>query len=371
MSAKLLNRIILGLSALGIFIAGFLALGSLTGQLPPCTSQGGCAAVQTHPVHSYWFGIPVSLFGLAGYLTMFAIAALRSGAAGSKFRQLANIGLGVAGVGAILSFYLIFVATFEIRQSCEWCFGSAATMIVLAIAHGFLATLTPPEESKGIELKFAVPALAVSLLMIFGLSGTLKSANPTVLEVGEVSRTDILPAEDRIVGNAEADVFVVEFADVNCPACRQAHGQVKALLESFDGKVGYAYRHLPLTSIPGHETSAQAAILTMHAAKEGRYYDLLDAFFAPENESRVKSSVGLIRIGRELGFEADVLSDLLRDDSSEEFQLVVDDMSAAQSIQVRGTPTFVLMVKGQPAKLMGLNDLGAELTGGPTAALLK
>jgi protein-disulfide isomerase/uncharacterized membrane protein len=370
-SAKLLNRIILGLSALGIFIAGFLALGSLTGQLPPCTSQGGCAAVQTHPVHSYWFGIPVSIYGLLGYLTVFAIAALRSGAAGAKFRKLANIGLAVAGVGAILSFYLIFIATFEIQQSCEWCFASAATMVALAIAHGFLATLTPPEESKGIEVKFVAPALGASLLLIFGLSGTLKAGNSGVLEVGDVSREDLLPAANRMVGSPDAEVFVVEFADVNCPACRQAHGQVKSLLDQFGGKVGYAFRHLPLTQIPGHETSAQAAILTVYAAEQGRYFDMLDAFFKPENETRVKSSVGLIRIGKELGFDADELSELLRNQESDELQAVVSDMEAAQSIQVRGTPTFVLMVKGQPAKLMRLNDLGEELTSGKTAALLK
>jgi len=304
-SAKLLNRIILGLSALGIFIAGFLALGSLTGQLPPCTSQGGCAAVQTHPVHSYWFGIPVSIYGLLGYLTVFAIAALRSGAAGAKFRKLANLGLAVAGVGAILSFYLIFIATFEIQQSCEWCFASAITMMCLAIAHGFLITVNPPEESKGMELKFVGPALGLSILLIFGLSGTLKAGSPTVQEVGNVSRADILPDESRIVGSPDAEVFVVEFADVNCPACRQVHENVKGMLQEFDGKIGYAFRHLPLTQLPGHETSAQAAIMTVFAAKQGKYYDMLDTFFKPENETRIKSSVGLIRIGREIGFDAD------------------------------------------------------------------
>ena len=76
MKALLLNRILIVLGCLGIFIAGILSLEAKFDLAVPCGPTGGCAIVAADP-SSKFAGIPVAYFGLLGYLLLAGVATIR------------------------------------------------------------------------------------------------------------------------------------------------------------------------------------------------------------------------------------------------------------------------------------------------------
>ena len=69
-----------------------------------------------------------------------------------------------------------------------------------------------------------------------------------------------LNGSDHVLGPDNAAVVVIEFGDFECPNCRQAYPAVKQLLQHFQQRVRFAYRHFPLTEIHPHaQLAAEAA----------------------------------------------------------------------------------------------------------------
>src|SRR3989344_7899897 len=62
---------------------------------------------------------------------------------------------------------------------------------------------------------------------------------------------------DHLRGNADAKVFLVEYSDLECPFCAQFHETAKQLIDEYDGRVAWIYRHFPLDSI--HPNARPAA----------------------------------------------------------------------------------------------------------------
>lgn len=107
----------------GLAAAVYLSYTKLTNTEPICAT-GGCSVIN----NSEWsevFGIPVTLYGVAAYLTLIATTFLR----GDLPKLLAA---GVAVGGAAFSIFLQWFALFELERTCQWCLVSAVAMILLA-----------------------------------------------------------------------------------------------------------------------------------------------------------------------------------------------------------------------------------------------
>ena len=70
-------------------------------------------------------------------------------------------------------------------------------------------------------------------------------------------------------------VTVTEYADLQCPACRSAHASLtKPLIEKYGTRIGYDYRHFPLSSI--HRFAMEAAEASECAADQGKFWEFVD-----------------------------------------------------------------------------------------------
>ncbi len=122
-SERRLRTAIAVLSILGVAIAVYLTIVDFLGETPPCVAGGGCATVANSP-YSHLLGVPVSLYGVVGYLAILASALV----AGDRGR-IAGFGLALAGFG--FSLYLTYLELFVIEAICQWCVASAVVMTVL------------------------------------------------------------------------------------------------------------------------------------------------------------------------------------------------------------------------------------------------
>jgi uncharacterized membrane protein len=124
-SDRRLQIAIVALCLLGIADAAYLTYVHYAGLKVLCLSSGGCETVQS----SHWAkldGIPVSVLGLIGYISILLSLAVRG-----DVGRAAGFGVALTGFG--FSMYLTYRELFTIKAICQWCVGSAVLMTALAI----------------------------------------------------------------------------------------------------------------------------------------------------------------------------------------------------------------------------------------------
>ncbi len=73
-------------------------------------------------------------------------------------------------------------------------------------------------------------------------------AEPGVTLAGTVVPVDF--ASDYIRGDKRATIALIEYSDYQCPFCHSVHPTYQKLMEMYDGKVVWVYRHFPLSFHP-------------------------------------------------------------------------------------------------------------------------
>lgn len=117
------------LAGVGFLDASYLTIEHFRGAIPPCTIEG-CETVLSSE-YAAFYGIPVALFGVLYYLTVFGLAMrhLDTRSIGI-FRMLAGLSL----VGLLASGWFVYVQAFIIGAFCIYCFVSAGTSTLIFLA---------------------------------------------------------------------------------------------------------------------------------------------------------------------------------------------------------------------------------------------
>ncbi|WP_333713028.1 DsbA family protein [Yoonia sp.] len=159
------------------------------------------------------------------------------------------------------------------------------------------------------------------------------------------------------IGAAEPAAVVVEFFDYNCPYCKRAAGNVKALLEG-NADVRVVYREWPILG----EGSVFAARAALAAREQGLYDEMHWALMGLQGRAEEASVLGL---ARSVGLDIDRL--LIDMDSEAVNDHINTSRGLAQALGFTGTPAFVIgdaLVPGA-VPLAQLENLVAEVRATP------
>jgi protein-disulfide isomerase len=140
-------------------------------------------------------------------------------------------------------------------------------------------------------------------------------------------------AVDHVIGAPHGAVTVVEYADFECPNCRQAHPAVKLALQRFAGRVRLAYRHFPLEDV--HPHALPAALAAECAGGQGRFWDMHDQLFENQQHLRPKDlHVYAEKLGLDMArFTAEMDDEIY-------LQRIREQIQGGLASGVRGTPAF-------------------------------
>jgi protein-disulfide isomerase len=107
---------------------------------------------------------------------------------------------------------------------------------------------------------------------------------------------EIIPTKDIWVGDKAAPVSLVMYGDYESDVCSKANIVVNQLLEKYEGKVKFNFRHFPLTRI--HQRSHKAAEASVGAAQEGKFWPMHNLLF--EHRRRL-GTISLKEYAKEAG----------------------------------------------------------------------
>jgi protein-disulfide isomerase len=88
----------------------------------------------------------------------------------------------------------------------------------------------------------------------------------------------IIEPKEIFVGKKDAPVTLMEFGEYESEECAKVNEVVKQLLEEYEGKIRFQFRHFPLTMI--HQRSLKASESAVAAGQEGKFWEMHNVLYA-------------------------------------------------------------------------------------------
>jgi len=159
------------------------------------------------------------------------------------------------------------------------------------------------------------------------------------------------------VGNPDAAVTLMEFGEYESEDCAKANEVVKKLLEEFEGKIRFQFRHFPLTRI--HQRSMKAGEAAVAASQVGKFWEMHNILF---DNRRQLGTTSLKLYSKEAGISnKHFLEELIN--STYGWQ-VRNDLNEGIEKGVRDVPAFFVngeLVAGKPTYENLSKDINAAL----------
>jgi len=175
--------------------------------------------------------------------------------------------------------------------------------------------------------------VGILLIMVLVVIGLLRISKEKGLGLSELTE-----GASWVTEKGEIKVTVVEFSDLQCPACREAEKIARSLRQT-EG-VRFVFRHLPLTMI--HKNSRKAAEVVEATRSMGKGWEMMEVLFDKQekwgslNEDEFKTMVG--DYVNDLGLDREEFERILGLSEIEE-QIKLDE-EVARRLMINGTPTF-------------------------------
>lgn len=127
------------------------------------------------------------------------------------------------------------------------------------------------------------------------------------------------------------------WCELQCPDCRSALDDIRALRARYGDRLDVRLRHFPLEK---HKHAFAAAQAAEEAAEQGRAWPYVEAVLGRVEELGRTGEPFLVEAARELGLDAEEFDTALIDGRH---ILIVDaDQAEGKAIGVTGTPTYVI-----------------------------
>lgn len=215
--------------------------------------------------------------------------------------------------------------------------GIGFTMSLLIAELSYVGVLL--DEAKLGILMASIVAAGLSLAMFYGVSllpreWLGRAEARTALPLTDL--TDAVdPVRDHVRGPLDAPITLLEYGDYECPHCGRAAPVVKRLVERFEGRLRFVFRHLPLTDV--HANAALSAEAAEAAGAQGRFWEMHDRLFEGQDALQLAD---LVRYAGELGLDEEAFNDDLR--GGRFSARVGQDVNSAGEAGVAGTPSFFI-----------------------------
>lgn len=319
-------------------------------------SEGiNCETVAASP-YAVFAGLPVSVWGILGYVSMGVLALWSMG----RKRPHPTWPWGILWVltlsSATVSALLAYISATRIDSLCLFCMASYAINAALLVLAG---SYTRQSGRRAWSLLVAdvtawrARPLTPTLLTLVGLGAV------ALLQVG-VPRYWHTPGWDDLprltqgvderghhwIGAATPQLTIVEFSDYECPHCRAAHKQIRQLAARYPQQIRLIHRHLPLDQDchpelkrPFHQYACRFALAAECAGSQGYFWQMNDALFAIQ-ESRKARDVDVRALAIGIGLDRSEFERCVEERVTA--GRLEEDLREAIDRKLSGTPSYLV-----------------------------
>ena len=187
-------------------------------------------------------------------------------------------------------------------------------------------------------MKTIVISTIAIFAIVIGLGLYSKSQQPAKIIVNADEALTIT-AEDHVVGVRDAKVVLVEYSDLQCPACGAYYPLIKQVKEEYSDRIAVVTRHFPLSF---HLQARPAAYSLEAASNQGKFLEMLDKIFTTQDawSNKPTAQATFDSYAQELGLDMDQFES---DRKKDAVKARVDmDVASGTALRVNATPTFIL-----------------------------
>lgn len=206
----------------------------------------------------------------------------------------------------------------------------------------------------------------VTILSIVGIFALLfavyafTNKDPQTAVSKDIPETRTVQPGDHVSWSKDKKVILTEYADLQCPACKNFHDVLKQMEASEEDKdiingVTYVYRHYPLQQI--HKNALGAAHIVEAAAVQGKFFEALDALYDSQetwqgiNNPKFETYLSNLKLDINK-LKADAGSKSVKD-------AVTQQIASGNRVGVQATPTFFL--NGKKITVNSIEDFKKQL----------
>ena len=150
-----------------------------------------------------------------------------------------------------------------------------------------------------------------------------------------------------VEGNKNAPIKIVEYADLQCPACRMYYNSSKNFLKKYSDKILFVYKHFPLDGQCNsmikkdyHKYACFASLFSLCAGEQGKYWESMDEIYTMSALSEDKGDLQVKKefeeIIDDLGLDKIAFNECL--ESRRYINKIITDIEEAKSLNIPGTP---------------------------------
>lgn len=199
--------------------------------------------------------------------------------------------------------------------------------------------------NRGVYWILGILAIAVVGGVVYAVGGGPGGSVATEpVDLGEIDDRQLVEMAQGIVkGDPEAAVWILEFADFQCPACQAFAQGVKPLLEMNyvdAGKVRFVYHDFPLTNI--HPNAFLAARAGRCADEQGRFWQFHDELYRNQAQWSMQANPlgAFSNYAERVGIQGGGFDQCLR--SERYADVVTANLRLGIALGVPGTPSIMI-----------------------------
>ncbi|MBT3450134.1 MAG: thioredoxin domain-containing protein [Bacteroidetes Order II. Incertae sedis bacterium] len=318
------------------------------------------------------FGIPVAWWGFLFY-AFSGLAALYGATIENRSSTAPFVAAAfILSMGAVLFTFVKAYHLYSLGVLCIVCIGmyvaNFGTAISLGLALGYsplkwggligawIAGVRGQEEQLKFSPQLVKVGITVAVVFGIGYAGALNHQRALTGTVGfdmdvalnahfrqQQIQVDTHP-EAAVWGNPESAVEVVEFADFQCPACRDSAFHLRPTLFEYQDDVKMTFMNYPLDSSINSSMQSQLHAQAGNAAKAGVCATEFGDFWNYHDElfrNQVTLSPQLyMSIAEDMGWDREAFATcMVRPDVH---QRVLDDLEYGRATQLSSTPTVFI-----------------------------
>jgi len=318
------------------------------------------------------FGVPVAWWGFlfyafAGLSAIFAVTSDNTNGSAPFVGGAFLLSLGAVAFTFVKAYHL-----YSLGVLCIVCVGmyvaNFGTAISLGLSLGFgpagwagfigsyIAGIKGNTEKLGFSPQVVKVSLITAAVFGIGFAGALNHQRDLTGTTGfdldlavnahfrQIPITVNVNEDAAIWGNPEADITLVEFADFQCPACRESAFHLRPALFEFKDDVKLVFMNYPLdsninTSMQAqlHAMAGPAAKAGVCAAEFGDFWAFHDAIY--KNQVTLTNQL-LTQTAEDLGWDVQAFAECIVSD--EVHERVLADLEMGQETNLSATPTLFL-----------------------------